>query len=203
MAAILTGDLVRSVEGAPRAIDFSIGALSAGADEIAHWGAGRTRFTRFRGDGWQIHLSSDGLALRAALFLAACLRTAETGLRTRVGCGVGAVERLDDDLGRSAGPAFVRSGRALDRMPRGRWLLIDGLGPAPWAGAAVELADWIAARWSREQAEAVSLALDPSGPSQGEIAARLGVTRQAVQARLSGAGFQALAGTLAAFEAAS
>lgn len=202
MAAILTGDLIRSTEGAARAIDFSIGALAAGADEIAHWGAGRTRFSRYRGDGWQIHLGSDGLVLRASLFLAACLRTAETGLRTRIGGGVGAVERLEDDLGRSFGPAFVRSGRALDGMPRGRWLVIDGIGAAPWTAAAVELADWIAARWSREQAEAVSLALDPARPAQADIAARLGVTRQAVQARLAGAGFQALSGTLAAFEAA-
>ena len=202
MPAVLTGDLIRSTRLGGRAVDFSLAALDHGADEIEGWGLGATRFTRYRGDGWQVYLSAAGQVLRASLFLAACLRAAETGLRTRIGAGVGAVDRLDDDLARASGAAFVRSGRALDAMPRTRWLAIDGVGAGPWPGAVVDLADWIAARWSREQAEAVALALDPSEPPQAEIADRLGVSRQAVQARLAGAGFQALGTALAAFEAA-
>lgn len=202
MPAVLTGDLIRSTRQGGRAVDFSLAALDHAAEEIAGWGLGATRFTRFRGDGWQIYLSASGPVLRAALFCAACLRAAETGLRTRIGAGVGAVDRLDADLGRAAGPAFVLSGRALDGMVRTRWLAIDGVGPGPWPEAVVDLADWIAARWSREQAEAVAMALDPAGPAQAEIAERLGISRQAVQARLAGAGFQALGAALAAFEAA-
>ena len=137
MPAVLTGDLIKSTAAPARAVDFSLAALDHAAEEIAGWGLGATRFTRFRGDGWQVYLSADDQVLRAALFLAACLRAAETGLRTRIGGGVGAVERLDDDLGRAAGPAFIRSGRALDAMPRTRWLVIDGvdpdaLGPRRW-----------------------------------------------------------------------
>jgi hypothetical protein len=45
----------------------------------------------------------------------------------------------------------------------------------------------------------VSLALDPrKRRTQADIAGILGVTRQAVQARLSGAGWEALAGAVAA-----
>jgi DNA-directed RNA polymerase specialized sigma subunit len=44
--------------------------------------------------------------------------------------------------------------------------------------------------WSREQAEVVELKLRPNhNPTQGEIATRLGITRQAVGARLQAAGF--------------
>lgn len=61
------------------------------------------------------------------------------------------------------------------------------------------MALWIAGRWTPEQAEAVSLALDPrERHTQAEIAETLGVTRQAVQARLSGAGWDALAGAVTA-----
>lgn len=202
MAAVLTGDIIGSTRGAARALDFSLGALAEAAEELTGWGLPGTRFTRYRGDGWQVYIGTSGLVLRAALFLAACLRAAETGQRSRIAGGVGSVERLDHDLARAQGEAFVRAGRALDEMPRTRWLVIDGVPPAPWCDAVTELADWIAARWSREQAEAVAMALDPAGPSQAEIAERLQISRQAVQARLSGAGFQALKGALIAFEEA-
>lgn len=201
MPAVLTGSLTGDTTG--RAADFAMAALAEASGEMVHWGLANPRFMRFRGTWWQLYLSNGGHALRAALFLAACLRAAETGLGTRIGVGVGPVERLDDDLGRAAGPAFETSGRVLDRLPRIRWLRIDGAGPEPWAEASVSLADWIAARWSREQAEAMALALDPAVPNQADIAARLGVTRQAVQARLSGAGHAALAPALEAFEAAA
>jgi biotin operon repressor len=44
--------------------------------------------------------------------------------------------------------------------------------------------------WSREQAEAVAMALQPEDhPTQAQMAARLGISRQAVAARLQAAGF--------------
>jgi hypothetical protein len=200
MQAVLTGTLTGPAT--ERSADFSLAALAEAAGELIAWGMANPRFMRFRGTSWQMYLSDGSRALRVSLFLAACLRAAETGMGTCVAAAVGAVERLDDNLGRAAGPAFDASGQALDRMPRGRWLRVVAAGPDPWAGASEALVDWIAARWSREQAEALALALDPAAPPQGDIAARLGVTRQAVQARLSAAGLPALLPALAAFEAA-
>lgn len=202
MPAVLTGNLIGSSRAAPRAVDFSLAALAEAAEAVEGWGLARPRFTRFRGDHWQLYVSASGMALRAALFLAACLRAAETGLTSRIAIGLGPVDRLDDDLGRAAGAAFTRSGKALDRMVRGTTLAVDGLEAGPWPEAVAELADWMLQRWSREQAEAVALALDPAGPPQAEIAQRLGISRQAVQGRLAGAGYQALCPALAAFERA-
>jgi hypothetical protein len=184
MQAVLTGTLTGPAT--ERSADFSMAALAEAAGELIAWGMANPRFMRFRGTSWQMYLSDGSRALRVSLFLAACLRAAETGMGTRVAAAVGAVERLDDNLGRAAGPAFDASGQALDRMPRGRWLRVVAAGPDPWAGAS----------------EALALALDPAAPPQGDIAARLGVTRQAVQARLSAAGLPALLPALAAFEAA-
>jgi len=65
----------------------------------------------------------------------------------------------------------------------------------PWHEALFELTAWTAGRWTPEQAEAVMLALAPGPESprtQAEIAEVLGVTRQAVQSRLSGAGWDAI-----------
>jgi hypothetical protein len=44
------------------------------------------------------------------------------------------------------------------------------------------------------------LALNPEGPTQAEMAAKLGITRQAMQARLSGSGLAAMTTALIAFE---
>jgi biotin operon repressor len=47
-----------------------------------------------------------------------------------------------------------------------------------------------ASGWSREQAEAVALALETEDqPTQAQMAARLKISRQAVAARLQAAGF--------------
>lgn len=201
MPAVLTGTLIDVDGAASRAVDFSMAALAEGAEALRDWGLAPTRFTRFRGDHWQMYVSATGFGVRSALFMAACLRAAETGLSSRIAVGVGSVDRLDDDLGRASGAAFARSGKALDAMKRGRILVVDGLDADARMSAMLAMVDWMIQRWSREQAEAVALALDPARSSQAEIATRLGITRQAVQARLAGAGFQPLAAALAAIEA--
>ena len=49
--------------------------------------------------------------------------------------------------------------------------------------------------WSREQAEAMALALGPKDPpTQQAMAEKLGITRQAVAARLHAAGYRQLNG---------
>ena len=104
--------------------------LADAAREISGWTPGAdTRFTRYRGDGWQMHLAEPGLALRAALVLAARLRAADTGLATRAAIGIGRIEDLGTaSLADARGPAFEASGHALDRMRYGRRLAIDGEG---------------------------------------------------------------------------
>ncbi len=177
--------------------------LAAAATEIAGWTPGAdARFTRFRGDGWQMHLADPGRALRAALRVIAALAAAPDGLATRAAIGVGGVDSLGTaSLADADGPAFAASGRALDTMGRGRRLAVDGADVGEMHRALVDLLDERSARWTRPQAEAVALALDPDAPPARALAARLGITPQAISYRLTGAGLPAIRSALAAWEA--
>ena len=217
--AVLTGDLIASTKADSPAVDRSMQALSQAARTLGDWAGHDTRFTRFRGDGWQLYLAKPGLILRATLFLTAYLRAAEVGLATRISIAVAPNNRLGDSgLSGASGLAFEKSGHGLDLMRRSESIAFDDadtlvFGDAdtlvfgapmaplgPWQGAVLALAHWQASRWTREQATAMALALDPTNPTQDQIAQTLGITRQAVQARLKGAGLAALQSALSAFE---
>jgi predicted DNA-binding protein (UPF0251 family) len=163
-----------------------------------------SRFTRYRGDGWQVLLDAPGNALRTCIYLTAKLKASDCGLATRISVGLGVVNSLGtNDLSDASGDAFIISGYGLDNMPRSRRFAIAGnkdLGK--WHTAIYDQADWQSSRWSREQAEAVALALDPANHRQEEMAKRLGISRQALQARLSSAGLHALTAAFDAFESA-
>lgn len=198
--AILTGDLIASTH-APDRLARAMALLGGVADDLGQLSQIAPRFTRFRGDGWQCMVPA-GLALRAALLVAARLRAGDAGLQTRIAIGIGAVDSTGSrDLSDAFGPALTTSGRALDHMARGRVWAIAGA-VAPWHDALVALAEWHSARWSREQAEAMALTLTTPDMTQSQAANRLGITRQAWQARLSGAGYPAWRPALFAFESA-
>jgi hypothetical protein len=166
---------------------------------LSHWAGADTRFTPFRGDGWQILLAAPELSLDAVIMLTAHLRALAPGVATRLALGFGDIDRLPPgDLSRATGAAFVLAGDALDTMPRHRRIALAG-GPAllDRHEAVFHLVHFIATRWSAEQAQAIILALAPDhGPTQEDIAQPLGISRQAVQLRLKGAGWDALAPAL-------
>ena len=78
---ILTGDLIGSTRSTPRATTAAMTALADAADTISAMTGAATRFTRSRGDGWQLYLPDTTYALRA---------TPQT-LSTRIAIGVGPV----------------------------------------------------------------------------------------------------------------
>jgi hypothetical protein len=203
--AVLTGDLVASADSTPESVDMAVRALEEAAEQVRIWSGHDTHFTRFRGDGWQLYLNAPGLSLAAVLSLVSVLRTRRMGLETRIAVGFGAINLLgtgEQGLADASGEAFNLSGRALDDMARHKRIVLAGPVVRRWQEALFEMAVWIAGRWTPEQAEAVGLALDPrEHRTQAEIAEILGVTRQAVQARLSGAGWDALAGAVSAVRA--
>lgn len=203
IAAVLTGDLVASTEAGPAATDRAMDALCLAARRLSDWAGADTRFTRHRGDGWQICIGVPGLVLRGTIMLTATLRASGTGLGTRISAAIGEVDRLGEgDLSAASGAAFTIAGQNLDAMSRGARLCFGGPQPIGlWPEAIFDLIDWQSRRWSAEQAEAVALALDPAEPTQADLAARLGITRQALQARLQTAGFASLQTPLRAFEA--
>jgi hypothetical protein len=203
IAAVLTGDLVGSTEAAPKALEQAMDVLADAAGAVSSWTPGAdTRFTRFRGDGWQIHVAEPGLALRAALAASARLRAADLGLATRVAIGIGEVDTLGtDSLADARGAAFEASGHALDNLGRTRRMAIEGDDVRALHRIIVDLlADYVR-HWTPEQAEATALYLRPDNPTLADIAPKLGITPQAVNYRLSGAGAPAIRRALSAWEA--
>lgn len=192
--AVLTGDLVASTEATPGIVDRSMGILAAAAAEIAAWPVGEnsyvgnTRFTRYRGDGWQILVSVGAFGLRAALLTYARLAGDATLLPTRVAVGLATVDDVPGaDLSDAHGAAFALSGHALDQMDRSTRLKIAGHRVSPLLAAFLGLLDDRVAAWTPEQAQAIALVLPPHAPTQTTIARQLGISPQALSYRLTGA----------------
>ena len=201
-AAVLTGDLIGSTKAAPDALETAMALLAKAGAELSAWTDRRdAHFTRFRGDGWQIVVADPGLALRAALFLTARLRAADLDLATRIAIGIGEIDSLGKaSLADARGSAFEASGRTLDHMGRTRRLAIEGDGITSFHRIILELLDELASRWTRQQAEATALYLHPDNPTLEQIAPQLGISAQAVNYRLSGAGAPAIRRALRAWE---
>lgn len=198
--AILTGDLRESTAKSSAATDTSLGIIAGLADDIARWTSAPTRFTRFRGDGWQIVLGQHWLALRTVIITLARLR-GQNALTTRLAIGLGKMDREGSaDLSDAAGEALVASGRALDAMPKTRLLAIAGPSVTGLHHVPLPLIEDRARRWTREQAEATALWLEPDNPTLDNLSRHLGITSQAVSQRLRGAGAQSFRQALKAWE---
>lgn len=193
--AILTGDLVRSTRAGPAATDDAIGAILDVSRTLATATGHDTRFTRFRGDGWQMLLDDPRLVLRATILILAALRSGPPHPATRIGVGLGQLDSMGTrDLSDARGTALVNAGKALDSIRQPRRIAIQPEGDATRnLDVVLNMVDALARRWSREQAEAVLLAASPENLTHADIAERFAITRQALQARLAGAGMNALA----------
>jgi hypothetical protein len=205
--AVLTGDLVGSRQLDARTVESAMDRLRDAADVVGQLAECRTHFTRFRGDGWQIFLDVPGLVLTACVYMTARLRSADLNVETRIAAGLGSVDAMPaDSLEAARGDAFTISGHLLDQMPRHQRLALYGSRNVSgdlvtdFHTAIFALVEVQIGRWSAPQAEAVALALDPEWLTQADVAARLGISRQAAQKRLSGAGFGALRLAMHAFE---
>ncbi|MGZ9811732.1 hypothetical protein ACXN5S_14815 [Pseudoroseicyclus sp. H15] len=200
--AVLTGDIVGSSELTAEALSGLLESLTLlAADEGAAFG-------RYRGDGWQIYLAEAPRALRLTLQILAHLQGIAPPAETRIAIGIGTAELPPAGIAAGAGPAFETSGRLLDDLPARERLAIAGAGITPLHQALLAACGEIAGRWTRTQAEAVIHALDALGtpddpPRHEDLAAELGLTRQAMQSRLSGAGWGTILKALAAWEAPS
>lgn len=198
---VLTGDLIGSTSLPAGQAASAMAALRDAADDIAAWpDNGPTRFTPYRGDGWQMVLHNPTLSLRAALYMCAWLRVLGKAFSTRIALAQG-VETLseDADLSSQTGKTFVASGRALDAMDKGTTLVWADAGAL---GAVFRLADALCASWTPAQAKAVALMLQPGKMTHAEVAEQLQISRQAVDQALVGAGHAALRDALQMIETA-
>lgn len=200
--AVLTGDLINSRTAQPATVDQAFAVLRAAALDFGHDKEIDLRFTRFRGDGWQVFLPRAELALDAMMFLIARLRARSPAIETRISAGIGALACIGTaDLADATGAAFFISGDQIETMSRKRRLAIAGSGIGKPQIAIVDLVAFITSGWTRAQAEAVARSLQSRFSHHEAIAEALGITRQAVQNRLAGAGLTYLDTALQAMHA--
>ncbi len=197
--AVLTGDIIGSRKSPAKTVDKALAVLADAAQAFGAAHALTLRFTRDRGDGWQVIVNNPELTLRAMTFLRARLIAAGIDLDTRVSAGIGPIESQGTrDLSDATGSAFFLSGDHLNTAKKRR-MVIAGDGIGPWQNAVLSLTDQLVSGWSAPQAEAAALSILHE-TTQDEIAQTLGITRQAVQLRLAGSGVAALSEAFEAFK---
>lgn len=192
-AAVLTGDLIASTEAGPAATDATIAVIETVANAESKVDQAEVRFSRFRGDGWQIYCSDPTRVYRIAVLVLANVHSHPDLPKSRMSAACGSVSYLPESgLASASGDAFVLSGRGLDTIKRRKvvYSQIDGKGD--WKAALFRQLEWQAFRWSPEQAQAIALAFRQDPPHPGKSAEELGISRQAFSARLDGAGYSPL-----------
>lgn len=200
-AAVLTGDFIGSRRDAG-ALTHAMQVLETVVQDLPDDPHVTPVFDRYRGDGWQLFLPEGEPGLRVALRITAALKR-DTALPTRIALGFGGAELPENqDLGAASGDAFVVAGDVLAGMDRNQRLAIPYVDdPAQAAYEALILfMDSESRNWTSGQAEALYEALRQTSPTQDDIASKLGVTRQAIQSRLSGTALNAIQQGLHAFE---
>ena len=197
-AAVLTGDIVNSRNMPQDHVEAGLQCLRETSqtyqDDVIWFTEDlNILFTQHRGDGWQVYVSDARLAVDLALKMQTALKAHEFELSTKLAIGFGAATIPDGNLALAYGDAFIRSGDALDELPKGQLMHIDQtIGPA--GPASIAMLDLHLQSWTKAQAEAVFYKIgDPLlGISDDHIATKLNVSRQAIQARLSSIGFRSI-----------
>lgn len=199
-AAVLTGDLIASTQAGQAAVDGAMEVIESVARNEAQISGQDIRFARFRGDGWQIYSSDAARVFRLTVLVLANLHSRPALAQTRLSVAVGPVTALPDTgLASARGEAFTTSGQGLDGMTTQRLLFDSNEHGWPWKRPLFSYLDWQSSRWSPEQAEAVALAFRHDPPRPRSVAGDLGISRQAAQARLNGAGYAPLSDADTAF----
>ncbi|OHC58686.1 MAG: hypothetical protein A3D16_16790 [Rhodobacterales bacterium RIFCSPHIGHO2_02_FULL_62_130] len=195
-AAVLTGDLIDSTLAGPEAVANAMQAIAAAVQSVD--GA---RFDRFRGDGWQAYCDNACDAFRLTVLVLAALRARPDLPQTRLAVATGPTDPLPaTGLAGASGAAFVLSGQMLDAIGRERLMFMGISDLAIWQRPLFSYLDWQSARWTAQQAEAVLIAFRHDPPRPRDVAETLGISRQATEARLKGAGYAPLAASITAFQ---
>lgn len=204
--AVLTGDLVNSTGLGPAKVEQAFAALEDCAKQQAAWMGGESlRFTRHRGDGWQVALAEAKYALRSALAFRASLRALGKEFDSYMGLAEGDINPpLQPDLNDETSAVFTHSGRSLEGAKTAQPLRIHFAATTAGSGtkaAAFALADCISSDWSAAQASAILALFEPNtDKTQSEIARNLGKSRQAVKKALTAAKYDQLAFALTQYE---
>ncbi|MEM7242778.1 MAG: hypothetical protein AAF429_11390 [Pseudomonadota bacterium] len=191
-SAVLTGDFVNSRQMSQSQIADAFEQLENTANEINENKAWIV-FERYRGDGWQLFIDQANLSIDLAIAITCALKALPHPAKTRISIGFGSASFVSKSIFDASGTAFTNSGDALENMAKDQLLAIDHtLGDV--ARAAINLLDFQMQHWTKAQSQAVYYKVTRRliGITDQEIADKLNITRQAVQARLSSVGFRHL-----------
>lgn len=146
-------------------------------------------FDIYRGDSFQAVLDI-GEVIRFYFLMKAAL-IAIPNLSVRIGIGIGEISYQTEDVKRSNGPAFVRSGSAFDTLKKN-----DIQIRTPWeaydqaANIMLDLASEITDRWTSNMAQTIVTALEYPNANQIELAKKLDKKHQSqVSTQLNRAAF--------------
>mgnify|MGYP001828089403 FL=1 len=185
--AVLTGDIVKSRDIAPRAqLLATLKEALATAGEI-HQG----EYNIYRGDSFQMVIPTAAMAAQAAVIIRAKLKSRSPDKSNlwdaRISIGIGDITYRGDNIIESDGPAFLLSGEGMTELSEKRKRLII---KAPWDQAdrslslVTRFADDIINNWSRYSAETAFYSL-VYNESQSVLAKRLGKTQSTINERIS------------------
>lgn len=189
-AAVLTGDLIGSTKAGLSATNEAISLIRSVVLDHDTLSGSDTRFSRYRGDGWQIYCSDHRRVFRIAVLILANLHSHPDLPKSRISAACGPVSSLPPSgLDSASGDAFTLSGRGLDTIKRLKLVYTQSDGKDAWKAALFRQLEWQAFRWSPEQAQAIALSFRLDPPHPGKSAEKLGISRQAFSSRLDGAGY--------------
>lgn len=211
MYAVITGDVVGSTTSQTRGDQNKYGLLdesltTAFESMMTQGWVSKGDFTSFRGDSFQGVLPAEH-GLEAVLLIKSALKggvtadlKADHGLSwsCRVGMGIGEVTYRAPHVSKSNGPAFHRSGRLLDAMPRDHFVAMA----SPWDSVNEELElmcrylDIIIERlWTVKSARSVYVHLKENYTQQ-EMADLFGISQPALSQRIQSAEWAVLEQTI-------
>ncbi len=167
----------------------------------------RGKYDIYRGDSFQWVATNPSKTLRGMLIFRAMLKVStpddENELwDARVAMGLGEVSFITKDVRQSYGPAFILSGRTLDKMkPKERMKIASqNKDLDDEFNTALLLAEHIISRWSKESAE-TAIAHWLHHETQKEMAKkRFKISQPAVSKRFKAAGIEAIDKLLVRFE---
>ncbi len=205
---VATGDIIHSSMLSLRARERLLQVMRQGSQRVQELFPGSVPLDVdiFRGDSWQMLVTSIDLLLHVPLFYRCFIKAGmeEERVDTRVSIALGRVEMVPDlRVSQGDGEAYRLSGQALDTMSRKHHMVFSF--PKRMesdltlsARALIFLADSLVSRWTARQACAVAWAI--AGKGQEEIAGKLWpggpISQQAVAQHLSRAGWHGLSRAL-------
>jgi len=187
--AVLTGDIVKSREIAPRA--QLIRTLKEALETASE--THQAEYDIYRGDSFQMVLPSAPAAALVAIIIRSKLLSQSAKKSSpwdaRIAVGIGDISYRGEKVTESDGPAFLLSGQGMDELDKtSRKLIIK----APWEQAdrslslVTRFADDIISNWSKYSAETAfySLVYDES---QNALAKRLDRSQSTINDRIAAA----------------